>query len=71
MKGSTEFCKLQGRGFGYKAPRLNELYKHLFGNWFEGAHNAMIDVEATARCLGELVKLGVIELEENSLLRLF
>lgn len=35
MRSSTEYCKLQGRGFGFKAPRLMELYKHLFGEWFE------------------------------------
>lgn len=35
MRSSTDYCKLQGRGFSYKAPRLGELYKHLFGEWFE------------------------------------
>ena len=71
MRGSTEYCKLQGRGFGYKAPRLMELYKHLFGEWFEGAHNAMVDVESTARSFSELVKRGVITLEEKNVMRLF
>ncbi len=71
MKSSTDYCKLQGRGFAYKAPRLGELYKFLFGEWFEGAHNAMVDVEATAKSFGELLKRGVIPLEESSLMRLF
>lgn len=71
MRSSTDFCKLQGRGFSFKAPKLNELYKHLFGNWFEGAHDAMVDVEATAKAFGELVKLGIIEVEESQLMRLF
>ena len=31
----------------------------------------MIDVEATAKSFGELVKRGVIEIEETTLLRLF
>lgn len=35
MRSSTEYCKLQGRGFGFKAPKLSELHKHLFGTWFE------------------------------------
>ena len=56
MKSSTDYCKLQGRGFAFKAPRLGELYKHLFGEWFEGAHDAMVDVEATAKSFSELVK---------------
>ena len=71
MRSSTDHCKLQGRGFSFKPPRLNELYKHLFGEWFEGAHNAMIDVESTARAFGELVKRGVITLEEKREMRLF
>lgn len=71
MRSSTEYCKLQGRGFSFKPPRLNELYKHLFGDFFEGAHNAMIDVESTAAAFGELVKRGVITLEEKKEMRLF
>jgi DNA polymerase III subunit epsilon len=71
MRTSTDYCKLQGRGFSFKAPRLWELYKHLFGDWFEGAHNAMVDVEATSKAFGELVKRKVIVLEESNLMRLF
>lgn len=71
MRGSTDHCKLQGRGFSFKPPKLSELYKHLFGEWFEGAHNAMVDVEATTRAFGELVKRGAIQLEETKVMRLF
>lgn len=71
MRGSTDYCKLQGRGFSWKPPKLSELHKHLFGEWFEGAHNAMVDVEATARSFGELVKRGVIQVEETQVMRLF
>ncbi|MDD2745232.1 MAG: 3'-5' exonuclease [Candidatus Gracilibacteria bacterium] len=71
MKSSTDFCKLPGRGFSFKSPRLNELYKTLFGEYFEGAHDAMFDVEATAKAFGELLKLGVITLEESDIMRLF
>ncbi len=71
MRSSTEYCQLQGRGFSFKAPKLNELYRHLFGNWFEGAHNAMVDVEATSQAFWELVKRWVIQLEESNLMRLF
>lgn len=35
MRSSTDYCELQGRGLSFKPPRLNELYKHLFGTWFE------------------------------------
>ena len=71
MKGSTEYCKLQGRGFSFKPPKLAELYKFLFDEWFEGAHDAMVDVEATTRSLLELIKRDVIVLEMNSVMRLF
>lgn len=71
MRSSTDYCKLQGRGFSFKAPRLGELYKHLFGEWFEGAHDAMVDVEATSKAFGELLKREVITLEESDVMRLF
>lgn len=35
MKGSTDYCKLQGRGFAWKPPKLAELHKFLFDEWFE------------------------------------
>ncbi len=71
MKSSTEYCKLQWRGFSFKPPKLAELHKFLFNEWFEWAHNAMIDVEATMRSLVELIRRDVIEIEENSVMRLF
>jgi len=57
MKDTVDFCKLPGRGIGYKYPKLNELYKKLFGEHFEGAHDAMVDVEATLRAFVELVRI--------------
>jgi DNA polymerase III subunit epsilon len=71
MKASTEYCKLPGRGFAWKSPKLSELHRHLFGEWFEGAHNALVDVEATGRSFFELVKRRVIKLETKSVMRLF
>lgn len=71
MRWSTDYCKLQGRWFSYKPPKLSELYKHLFGEWFEWAHDAMVDVEATMRCLVELLDRKVIEPETTNLMRLF
>lgn len=71
MRSSTDYCKLQGRGVSYKPPRLAELHQFLFNEWFDGAHNAMIDVEATMRSFVELVKRDVIQLEESNVMRLF
>lgn len=71
MKETIEFCALPGRGVGFKFPKLNELYKKLFGEFFEWAHSAIFDVEATVRVLQELIKKDVIVLQENHVLRLF
>ena len=51
MFKSTKICKIPqvGRG-GYKWPKLQELHKHLFDEEFDGAHDALVDVRATARC---------------------
>ena len=59
MEASTDYCKIQGR-FGYKWPKLSELHMKLFGDDFEGAHDALADIEATARCFWELRRLGLI-----------
>ena len=71
MRASTEHCQLQGRGFSHKPPKLNELYKKLFGERFTGAHNAMVDVEATLACFVKLVELGVIRMKTSNVMSLF
>jgi len=71
MKETVDFCAFPGRGIWYKFPKLNELHKKLFGDFFEWAHSAMYDVEATVRILQELIKLEVIRLKANTVLRLF
>lgn len=58
---STEYCALPGgRGGKYKWPNLNELHQKLFGEGFDAAHNASADVQATARCFLEMIRIGVI-----------
>lgn len=62
---STEYCALPGgRGGGFKWPKLEELHERLFGDKFSGAHNAAADVEATARCFLELIRLKVLPKEK-------
>ena len=61
MHSSTQYCKLEGKR-GYKWPKLQELHTKLFGKEFEGAHDAMADIRATAKCFWELKRLGVIKL---------
>lgn len=48
--------------FNNKFPRLEELYFKLFKTTFNGAHDALVDVTATYKCMKELVKLGIIKL---------
>ena len=61
MNSSTEFCAIPGP-YGNKWPKLAELHNKLFQADFEGAHNAVADIAATAKCFWELKKLGVIKL---------
>ncbi len=59
MTESTDLCKIPGP-YGFKWPRLEELHKYLFGEIFDNAHDALADVRATARCLFELRRRGVV-----------
>ena len=56
MLTTINVCKIQTE-YGYKRPKLEELYKHLFDEEIEGAHNALVDVRATVRCAFELKRL--------------
>lgn len=61
MIESTSYCALPGgRGGGFKYPSLSELHQKLFHESFDEAHNATADVEATTRCILELIRIGVI-----------
>ena len=59
---STNYCALPGgKGGKYKWPKLEELHQKLFDEGFDSAHNASADVQATARCFLELIRIGVID----------
>lgn len=57
MKAATEVCST-GHG---KWPKLEELYRSLFGEALSGTHNALHDAMATSRCFFELTNLGVLD----------
>lgn len=59
MQESTNFCQIPSHR-GFKWPKLEELYKVLFGCNFEGAHDALDDIKATERCFWELVNRQII-----------
>lgn len=71
MESTTELCQIpNGRG-GYKYPTLTALHRFLFGTDFAGAHNAMHDVEATARIAEELWKRDIFQIREKQQASLF
>ena len=59
MKSMTDIMQLPGP-YGFKYPSLNELHNWLFGCSFEGAHDALDDVKATAKCFFELKRKKLI-----------
>jgi exonuclease RNase T and DNA polymerase III len=61
MQATIQFCNIPGR-FGPKWPKLMELYTKLFGQEFDGAHDAMADIRATKDCFFELLKRGIVRL---------
>ncbi|MCB9201431.1 MAG: DNA polymerase III subunit alpha [Flavobacteriales bacterium] len=61
----TPVCKLPGgKGGKFKYPKLSELYTFLFDKTFDEAHNATADVNATARCFFELLRLNHVSAKE-------
>lgn len=60
MHASTDFCKLQSGRATYKWPKLQELHKKLFKEEFDGAHDAMADVNAMIRCFFKLKELKIL-----------
>lgn len=61
MLALTPICKLpHPRGWKgkYKWPKLQEAHVKIFGHEFEGAHDALADVRATARLFRWLVENG-------------
>lgn len=61
MKATTQYCAIPNpNGYGYKWPKLDELHRKVFGTGFDGAHDALADVRATARCYWALRRQGVL-----------
>lgn len=61
MESTINFCKLPGN-YGYKFPKLSELYQKLFYSTFDEAHDASVDIKATFKCFYELLKNKTIKL---------
>lgn len=54
--------------YDYKWPRLEELHRYLFHTDFKGAHNALTDVEITAKCFWELHRRNLIQVPHLKLI---
>jgi len=61
MESSVNYCKLNGN-YGYKYPKLEELYRKLFNATFNEVHNASADVRATFKCFYKLIDLNIIKI---------
>ena len=48
-----------------KNPNLQEAYKHFYGEEFDGAHNALADVMATAKVLKALYKEKILSFTDS------
>lgn len=59
MKAATDYCSIPGP-YGYKWPKLIELYRKLFDCDFEDAHDAMADITATKKCFFEMKRRNLI-----------
>ena len=59
MLSGVELARLPAARGGYKGPKLQELYQHLFSQQFEGAHGAMADCMAMRKCYLEMTRLGI------------
>lgn len=67
MNETINYCKLAKRNEKspwYKRPKLWELHKKIFNEYFVWAHDAMVDVEATLKCFLELYKQEIIKVKK-------
>ncbi len=65
MKTTVDYCALEWNWNRFKYPKLWELHKKVFWEYFIWAHDAFVDVEATLRCFIELQKDKIIKIEEK------
>ncbi|MCA6073266.1 3'-5' exonuclease [Fulvivirga sedimenti] len=56
MRGTSEYMHLPNRHY----PQLGEIYQMLFKRKLQGAHNALVDVNATAEVFFELLRRGEV-----------
>ena len=60
MQSGTQYCQLPGP-YGFKWPKLSELYTALFGEEMGAAHTALQDISNTAKCYFAMVEKEIIK----------
>lgn len=65
MLAGVDLCKIPGK-YGMKWPKLNELHLQLIGEEFTGAHDALSDVMACARCFLWMEQAGLVRKKKLS-----
>ena len=65
MKTTVDFCSIQWNWKRFKYPKLWELHKKLFWEYFIWAHDALTDVKATLKCFIELTQKWVLKIKKQ------
>ncbi|MHA8066956.1 3'-5' exonuclease [Aquirufa sp. ROCK2-A2] len=65
MTKSSDFVGIYNSN-GLKWPKLSELYFKIFSKEFDESHNAVKDIEATAKCFWYLLENKIIDISKNS-----
>ncbi len=65
MKTTVNFCAIQWNWKRFKYPKLWELHKKLFWEYFIWAHDALTDVKATLKCFLDLNRQWVIKIKKQ------
>ncbi len=60
MKTTTNFCAIPS-DWGFKWPKLAELYMKLFNEDMGAAHTALQDIRNTVKCYNKLVEIGILK----------
>lgn len=70
MESTIEFTNIPNARGGLKFPSLADLSRKLFGEAFKDAHNALIDIQNTAKIFWELIDRNIIDLNNlNKIVR--
>ena len=70
METGAYYTKIETYNGDYKWPKLIELYRHLFGHDFKGAHNSLDDIRATRECFWEMLRLDISDLLKSGIIEI-